>query len=479
MKENKTTEEQTIFDPSDIRKKQSLESTIIAEIVEDQTTSNEAGSYEQESDFESSELKKYWIGRVRQNLTTTYAKRHPAVNALLSLYLLMAFFAFLMTFLSGINAAFSLAGYSIMGTLGGVFISFSMCFYSLYYIYYMYHFVVCNRKDAFIYTHMGSTFVWTILLTFYLLLTTPDSTYDEDGNKIENTVSALVLMAFMSSLLLNAFFMGVVYLIMKIKKYGATAWTLLDVSYKKFRTKFDKTCYRLFFVLLPFIVGIMLFAEYLEQHPSSNNKQSDETVKIGDYYYEDGTISSEMISGKKAVGVVFSVETSNNGFWSSGTHGQIVALTDISANKMQWEAGELKDYDNYPNFTWENRIDAFDDNDGKKYNEEDLCPNINYECNGFLTDGVDGISSWYVPTVGQWKRIIENLGKTKVDKMLRFNAEIASRNLEKIKINPHRWYWTITEFDAENAWSIRVSSGEFGSRTNKKNEAYVRPVANF
>ena len=148
MKENKTTEEQTIFDPSDIRKKQSLESTIIAEVVEDQTIDDGAGSYEQESDFESNERRKFWIGRVRQNLTSTYAKRHPAVNALLSLYLLMAFFAFLITFLSGIKAAFSLAGFSIMGTLGGVFISFSVCFYSLYYIYYMYLFVVCNRKEC-------------------------------------------------------------------------------------------------------------------------------------------------------------------------------------------------------------------------------------------------------------------------------------------------------------------------------------------
>ena len=479
MKENKMAEEQTLFDPSDIRTNESLESTIRAEVVEDQTIDDGAGSYEQESDFESNERRKFWIGRVRQNLTSTYAKRHPAVNALLSLYLLMAFFAFLMTFLSGINVVFSLAGFSIMGTLGGVFISFSMCFYSLYYIYYMYNFVVCNRKDAFIYTHMGSTMVWTVLLTFYLVLTTPDSQYDEDGNKIENSISALVLMAFMYSLLLNAFFMGVLYLIMKIKKYGATAWTLLDVSYKRFRTTFDKMCYRLFFVLLPFIIGIMLYVEYLEQHPSSNNKQSEGTAKVGDYYYEDGTISSKLISGKKVIGVVFSVETSNDGFWSSGTHGQIVALTDVSANKMQWEDGELKDYDNYPNYTWENRLESFDDIDGEKYNEEGGCPNINYECNGYLTEYGEGIGVWYVPTAGQWKRIIENLGKTKVDNMLRFNAEIASRNLEKIKIDPRRWYWTITEFDAENAWSIRISSGEFGSRTNKNNAAYVRPVANF
>ena len=470
-------DEKTVLESSDIRRKLSTESTIIAEVVEE-STNNKTGHYEQGSNFVPNEHKKSWTGRLRNNLTSTYAKRHPAVNALLSLYLLLAFFGFLMSFSSGIGMAFAFSERSIMSTLGGVFVGVSICFYSVYYIYYMYGFVVGNRKDAFIYTHMGSIIVWTVLLFYYLLLTTPDSTFDEDGNEIKSSISVLTLMAFIYSMLLNAFSIGIVLLIMRIKKYGATAWTLLDVSYRKFRTKFDKICYRIFFVLLPFVVALIIYADYLEQHPSYNYL-SDETAKIGDYYFEDGTISSEIISGKKAVGVVFSINNSNDGSWSSGTHGQIVALTDISATKMQWEAGELKDYDNYPDYTWENRLDAFDDIDGEKYSKEDFSPNINYECNGYLTDGVDGISSWYVPTAGQWKRIIENLGKTKVDNMLRFDAETASRNLEKIKINPHRWYWTITEFDAENAWSIRVSSGEFGSRTNKNNVAYVRPVANF
>ena len=51
--------------------------------------------------------------------------------------------------------------------------------------------------------------------------------------------------------------------------------------------------------------------------------------------------------------------------------------------------------------------------------------------------------------------------------------------LAKAGINPSRWYWTITEFDAENAWSIRLANGEFGTRSNKQNGAYVRPVASF
>ena len=64
------------------------------------------------------------------------------------------------------------------------------------------------------------------------------------------------------------------------------------------------------------------------------------------------------------------------------------------------------------------------------------------------------------------------IGKVKVDGMLKFDAETASKNLKRVNVNPQRWYWTITEFDAENAWSIRLANGEFGSRSNKQSKAY-------
>ena len=63
--------------------------------------------------------------------------------------------------------------------------------------------------------------------------------------------------------------------------------------------------------------------------------------------------------------------------------------------------------------------------------------------------------------------------------MLKFDADLAANNLDWIHIDPQRWYWTITEFDADNAWSIRIKNGEFGSRSDKENGAYVRPVASF
>ena len=477
-------EEQTLFEPTDAQESTSYESTIMAEVVKDITSTSKKGDY-QDNQHDASgrnvgkEQKRSILGKVREKVSRTYNKRHPVVNALLSLYLLEAFVITLAFVLGGFGMLLSIFAKGTTGSTVVAIFPILMWFYSLYYAYYMYQFIIGNRKDAFVFAHMGGTIVWAFIFFWYIILMTPDYTYDDEGNRVEESLIPILIMAILFSVLLNLVLIGIAFLIMRIKKYGATAWVLLDVSYKRFRSKFDKTCFCLFFILLSLIVVFVLTLEYLDHHPI-DKYPSHETAKIGDFYYQDGTISSENISGKKVVGIVFSLESSEDD-GSRGRHGQIVALNDVSANKMQWETDNMKDYDNYPNYTWNNRLAALDDIDGYGYIdcESNLCLSMNFACLKYMEYDVAGISSWYVPTAGQWKRIVENLGHTKVDNMLRFNAETASRNLKEINIDPRRWYWTITEYDAENAWSIRIASGEFGSRTSKNNEAYVRPVANF
>ena len=189
---------------------------------------------------------------------------------------------------------------------------------------------------------------------------------------------------------------------------------------------------------------------------------------------------TELLSDKKPVGIVFSLETSKRDQIMGYTHGQIVSLTDISSIKMEWDNDE-KDYDKYPNYVWKNRMDALKDIDGLGYLncEETIQLTINSNSQNYMEDEIKGTSGWYVPTAGQWAKILTNIGKVKVDGLLKFDADTASKNLKKININPQRWYWTITEFDAEYAWSIRLANGEFGSRSNKQSKAYVRPVASF
>lgn len=416
------------------------------------------------------------IKALKNRFISTYSKRHPIVNALLSLFLGVTIIASVMIVITSVNAMFS-------EYIGKDVWSISLCgiFYPLFCCYFICRFVIGNRKNAILPTFMGSIIVWYVILFFIVMVTTPNSEFlDEDGNEdYSSTYFIGYILPFILSVLLNVLSFGVVYLIMKIKKYGATAWTLLDINRGKMPL-FERMCLILFFIFWLIPVGVAAYDDYRLKNPTEEFP-THSTAKVGDYYYDDGTISSEYLPDKTVIGVVFSLETSDTDKSMGYTHGQIVALEDAVSYKVSWDEGESMDYSRYPNYTWDNRLQALKDIDGRGYKKCDntYCLDINLICDDYLHSSSQGISDWYLPTAGQWALILENLGETKVDRMLKFDSSTASQNLEKININPQRWYWTITEFDAENAWSIRLANGEFGSRSNKQNGAYVRPVASF
>lgn len=426
--------------------------------------------------------------KVFQKIKKTYFKRHPIVNAVLSLFFgITLLVSFCVSYLMVALSLFSDQEQDIWSFI----IMLMGVFYPIYSIYYMYLFVAGNRKYAITNAFMGSLMVWFFFIflvgiVFYM-------PYDAD----DGFVILLYIFAFALALIFNTICVLFIYLVMRIKRHGISAWTLLEVSRKRFRTKFDKIAFYSFFILLLFPIGIKLYQEYEKRHQKNISFSE---VKVGDYYYEDGTISSDLLSGKNVIGVVFSLKTSEIEKKMGYKHGQIVAISDLeiksgikeivvdddnieakntlNSHKVPWSPYELTDIKLFPNYTWENRIAALNDMDGYKYKQsEDTCITVNSFCDRF--ERVDGISEWYVPTAGQWANIIENIGKVKVDNLLRFDANVACDNLKKTHINPQRWYWTITEFDEKHAWSIRPFSGEFGSRTFKQNKAYVRPVASF
>ncbi len=416
---------------------------------------------------------KTWLKNLRTKFSSTYTKRNSIVNAVLSLFWIATIVVSLMVLVMSLTVL-------VRDFKDGW--SFATCgvFYPLFCIYYMCRFVIANKKNSIFPAFMGSTLVWYVILIFYVLVTTPNSAFlDNEGNESPDSWIISFVLPFILSVIINAFLFWFVYLIMKIRKYGASAWTLLDVSRAK-RSKFEKISIIIFSLIWLLPVGAFAYYDYVAKHPV-DKYPSHNNAKIGDYYYSDGTVSSEVLPDKKAVGIVFSLEVSEKDRIMGYNHGQIVSLSDISPNKMQWDSYNLKDYEKYPNYNWTNRMDALNDIDGLMYTncEDFTCLQINWDSMKFMEDEIEGASDWYVPTAGQWAKILENIGGVKVDGMLRFNPDTASRNLEKININPEHWYWTITEFDAENAWSIRIKNGEFGSRSNKQNGAYVRPVASF
>lgn len=426
------------------------------------------------NDSSTNKIKAIWnkikLGiRVKYEASTTYTKRNPIVNALLTIYVcIIACIS-----LSVLNLAVVILfagfndGFFILGIAYG--------YYSLFCAYYTYKFIIGNRKDAIFPAFIGSTFVFMAFISIFLMMFLPDC---RDAEEYRNGDLDIFTISLIISIISSAITFFVIYLIMKIKKYGATAWTLLERPRGK-KSQFDKICIAISLIIWILPVGEIAYSDYKSKHPE-DKYPSHSTAKIGDYYYADGTVSSELLPDKKPIGIVFSRECSEKDRTMGCNHGQIVSLTDISSSKMQWDQ-ESKDYKLYPNYVWENRMEALKDIDGLEYTncEGFSTLQINWESMKYMEDEVKGASEWYVPTAGQWTKILENLGKVKVDRMLKFDAETASKNLKKVGINPQVWYWTITEFDTENAWSIRVASGEFGSRTNKQSKAYVRPVASF
>ncbi len=417
---------------------------------------------------------KTWLKNVRTKFSSTYSKRNSIVNALLSLFLVVSICVSLMVFGMALTIIFK--AFNELWSFAAVGI-----FYPLFSIYFMCGFIIANKKKSIFPAFMGSTFVWFVIIFFYVIVTTPNSAFlDDEGNEAADSWIISFVWPFILSILLNTLLFCFVYLIMKIRKYGASAWTLLDISRGK-RSRFEKIVFVVFSVVWMLPVGVNAYHDYKTSH-SISEMPSRDNVKIGDYYYTDGTITSDWLVDKTVAGVVFSLETSEADKAQGFSHGQIVAYSDLSDKKQPWDSGNCHDITEYPNYNWDNRLEALKDINGLGYMHCDgygALP-ITLSCLHYLeNEPTQGLSYWYVPTAGQWTKILENLGHVKVDKMLKFDADSASNYLDWIHIDPQRWYWTITEFDADNAWSIRLKNGEFGSRSNKQNGAYVRPVASF
>ena len=72
-------------------------------------------------------------------------------------------------------------------------------------------------------------------------------------------------------------------------------------------------------------------------------------------------------------------------------------------------------------------------------------------------------SGWYLPTIGQWNDVIENLFRTKIKigfkKEAYYNKTIKNPSpLKKVNLRKSGWrasYWTSTLYDFEYCWSCQ------------------------
>ncbi len=140
-------------------------------------------------------------------------------------------------------------------------------------------------------------------------------------------------------------------------------------------------------------------------------------VKIGDYFYEDGSISHKLAKGKKAVGLVFSLETSKEEKKQGWTHGQIVALEDAKmdvTNYLTWGIPTkeiLRHAVIIPNVI---KYMLGVNDKGYKIAHQDCVVNNEDFAPFYIASKYDAplpfglTSGWYLPNLRQWYSICEN-----------------------------------------------------------------------
>ena len=205
-------------------------------------------------------------------------------------------------------------------------------------------------------------------------------------------------------------------------------------------------------------------------------------VRLGDYYYEDGTLSHEIALGKKMVGMVFNLNTSDEEKKNGWTHGQIIALEDAKVLKkdcMSW--GIVNN----------SILKLAVKNPGGIVNGKDTgylishleCVENNPDFKPFIIASQYDVqlptgetSGWYLPCIAQWRTIYENF-HSQWQKYWRF-LKITGRGGITV-------YATSSVYDRDNAWKYAMGYAEdyldhaYQKESLKADWGTVRAVAAF
>ena len=182
-------------------------------------------------------------------------------------------------------------------------------------------------------------------------------------------------------------------------------------------------------------------------------------AKIGDYYYSDGTWSTEYNVGKECIGIVYALTETKGGDVNrdlqESLHGRIIALKD-AGDKCYWGPnGDVKGIQNYAEWFSEqpailtlNKYGCIDkwplngavtDFQGKK-NAESIC-NENYPaayfCFMYSPTGIK-TREWYLPSCGE----MELLGKLFLNKFICHAKQAVFFDWN------NDYYWSSTECEA-------------------------------
>lgn len=186
-------------------------------------------------------------------------------------------------------------------------------------------------------------------------------------------------------------------------------------------------------------------------------------VRVGDILCDDNSVvssSSFVSSAHTAIGVVFHVD-------ATGKHGWAVGLEDIG--EYAWGPNS-KDT---PLRNYQSKQAAASDLDGYANTKKILHHGFDIEFPAF--DSLDFNNGWYLPAIGQLKRLYKNIDKV-------------NSSLEDVGGTPfsttEEWeYWSSTEFSVCNAWNIdsfgELHCKDYSFNGNKDEKRLIRGVRNF
>lgn len=188
-------------------------------------------------------------------------------------------------------------------------------------------------------------------------------------------------------------------------------------------------------------------------------------VRVGDILCDDNTVVSQAayaVSSNAAVGVVFYVD-------GTGKHGWAVGLEDLGEYAWGPNSRDTK-LRNY-----KNRQDALSDRNGLSNTRSILQAGYNIEFPAF--DIVDFENGWYLPAIGQWKRLYSNLDKVNA------GLEAVGGSAIPSTTEPECEYWSSTEYSICDAWTIdscgNVHHKDVTFNGNKDGRRHVRAAVNF
>lgn len=245
--------------------------------------------------------------------------------------------------------------------------------------------------------------------------------------------------------------------------------------------------------------------------PWSEKEQQDNVVvdgtykqkaSIGDFFYSDGTYSSNY-NGKKAIGVVYALTDRKNGDinrkLTESYHGRIVALADVYGGA--YYMSEYKSVNNISNYTIVGEGNTMVNEKGQivewpsggaladfnglyetqqleKFNKdnEDAKLEAWYQSVSYSTEGFPQ-GSWYLPSLGELY-LVYQISNSRVKKA--FDSKYFKSLFSGYEYY-HIDYWTSTQVNADEAWMI---CGTYHTPTKSDKNGHdgytkIRPVTTF